>query len=42
MARKHTIVFDLKYDGIGEGGTGVLTVAGREMSDKGWFVILRL
>jgi arylsulfatase len=33
-AGKHTIVFDFKYDGPGpgKGGTGVLTVDGRELS----------
>jgi len=31
---KHTIVFDFKYDGpgFGKGGTGVLSVDGRELS----------
>ena len=33
---KHTLVFDFKYDGPGpgKGGTGVLTVDGRELSRK--------
>lgn len=33
---KHTIVFDFKYDGpgLGKGGTGVLSVDGREFSRK--------
>lgn len=33
---KHTIVFDFKYDGpgAGKGGTGVLTVDGRELARK--------
>jgi hypothetical protein len=33
---KHTIVFDFKYDGPGpaKGGTGVLTVDGKELSRK--------
>src|SRR5262249_10935609 len=33
---KHTIVFDFKYDGpgAGKGGTGVLTVDGKEMANK--------
>ena len=33
---KHTIVFDFKYDGPGpgKGGTGVLTVDGKEMARK--------
>jgi arylsulfatase A-like enzyme len=33
---KHTIVFDFKYDGPGpgKGGTGVLTVDGKELSHK--------
>ena len=31
---KHTIVFDFKYDGpgLGKGGTGVLTVDGKEVA----------
>jgi hypothetical protein len=31
---KHTIVFDFKYDGpaLGKGGTGVLSVDGKELS----------
>ncbi len=35
-AGKHTLVFDFKYDGPGpgKGGTGVLTVDGRELSRK--------
>jgi arylsulfatase len=33
---KHTIVFDFKYDGPGpgKGGTGVLTVDGKEVAKK--------
>ena len=33
---KHTIVFDFKYDGpgFGKGGTGVLTVDGKEVASK--------
>jgi hypothetical protein len=33
---KHTIVFDFKYDGPGpgKGGTGVLTVDGKEWANK--------
>ncbi len=33
---KHTIVFDFKYDGPGpgKGGTGVLTVDGKELARK--------
>jgi hypothetical protein len=33
---KHTIVFDFKYDGpgAGKGGTGVLTVDGKELARK--------
>ena len=33
---KHTIVFDFKYDGPGpgKGGTGVLTVDGKEWASK--------
>ena len=33
---KHTIVFDFKYDGPGlaKGGTGVLSVDGKELSRK--------
>ncbi|MFZ1134160.1 MAG: arylsulfatase, partial [Candidatus Korobacteraceae bacterium] len=33
---KHTIVFDFKYDGpgVGKGGTGVLTVDGKEVDRK--------
>jgi hypothetical protein len=33
---KHTIVFDFKYDGpgLGKGGTGVLTVDGKEVARK--------
>ena len=33
---KHTIVFDFKYDGPGpgKGGTGVLTVDGKELAKK--------
>lgn len=33
---KHTIVFDFKYDGPGpgKGGTGVLSVDGRELAKK--------
>ena len=33
---KHTIVFDFKYDGpgIGKGGTGVLTVDGKEFAQQ--------
>ncbi len=33
---KHTIVFDFKYDGpgVGKGGTGVLTVDGKEVARK--------
>ena len=33
---KHTIVFDFKYDGpgVGKGGTGVLTVDGKEVERK--------
>jgi arylsulfatase len=33
---KHTIVFDFKYDGpgLGKGGTGVLTVDGKELARK--------
>ena len=31
---KHTLVFDFKYDGPGKGGTGVLTVDGRELAKK--------
>lgn len=33
---KHTIVFDFKYDGpgLGKGGTGVLSVDGRELSKQ--------
>jgi arylsulfatase A-like enzyme len=33
---KHTIVFDFKYDGpgVGKGGTGVLTIDGREVARK--------
>ena len=33
---KHTIVFDFKYDGPGpgKGGTGVLTVDGKELANK--------
>ncbi len=36
QAGKHTLVFDFKYDGPGpgKGGTGVLTVDGRELSRK--------
>ena len=35
-AGKHTIVFDFKYDGPGpaKGGTGVLTVDGKEVARK--------
>ena len=35
-AGKHTIVFDFKYDGpgLGKGGTGVLTVDGKEVARK--------
>jgi arylsulfatase A-like enzyme len=35
-AGKHTIVFDFKYDGpgLGKGGTGVLTVYGKEVARK--------
>jgi arylsulfatase len=35
-AGKHTIVFDFKYDGpgIGKGGTGVLSVDGKEVARK--------
>jgi arylsulfatase A-like enzyme len=35
-AGKHTIVFDFKYDGpgAGKGGTGVLTVDGKELARK--------
>ena len=35
-AGKHTIVFDFKYDGpgFGKGGTGVLTVDGREVASQ--------
>ena len=33
---KHTIVFDFKYDGpgFGKGGTGVLSVDGKEVDSK--------
>jgi arylsulfatase len=33
---KHTIVFDFKYDGpgLGKGGTGVLSVDGKEVARK--------
>jgi len=33
---KHTIVFDFKYDGpgVGKGGTGVLSVDGKEVDRK--------
>ena len=33
---KHTIVFDFKYDGpgFGKGGTGVLSVDGKEVAKK--------
>ena len=33
---KHTIVFDFKYDGpgFGKGGTGILTVDGKEVANK--------
>ena len=33
---KHTLVFDFKYDGpgFGKGGTGVLTVDGKEVASK--------
>ena len=33
---KHTIVFDFKYDGpgFGKGGTGVLSVDGKEVASK--------
>ena len=33
---KHTIVFDFKYDGpgLGKGGTGVMSVDGKEVSRK--------
>ena len=33
---KHTLVFDFKYDGPGpgKGGTGVLTVDGKELAKK--------
>jgi hypothetical protein len=33
---KHTVVFDFKYDGpgVGKGGTGVLTVDGKEVDRK--------
>ena len=33
---KHTIVFDFKYDGpgLGKGGTGVLTVDGKELATQ--------
>ena len=33
---KHTIVFDFKYEGpgLGKGGTGVLTVDGKELSQQ--------
>ena len=33
---KHTIVFDFKYDGPGmaKGGTGVLSVDGKEVAKK--------
>jgi arylsulfatase len=33
---KHTIVFDFKYDGpgLGKGGTGVLSVDGKEVDNK--------
>ena len=33
---KHTIVFDFKYDGpgLGKGGTGVMTVDGKEVARK--------
>ena len=33
---KHTIVFDFKYDGpgFGKGGTGVLSVDGKEVANK--------
>jgi arylsulfatase A-like enzyme len=36
MAGKHTLVFDFKYDGPGmaKGGTGVLSVDGKELSRK--------
>ena len=35
-AGKHTIVFDFKYDGpgLGKGGTGVLSVDGKEVARK--------
>jgi hypothetical protein len=33
-AGKHTIIFDFKYDGVGKGGTGVLTVDGEEVDRK--------
>jgi arylsulfatase len=35
-AGKHTIIFDFKYDGpgVGKGGTGVLTVDGKEVDRK--------
>jgi hypothetical protein len=35
-AQGHTIVFDFKYDGpgLGKGGTGVLTVDGKEVARK--------
>jgi hypothetical protein len=35
-AGKHTLVFDFKYDGqgLGKGGTGVLTVDGKEVARK--------
>ena len=33
---KHTIVFDFKYDGpgMGKGGTGVLSVDGKQAASK--------
>ena len=35
-AGKHTLVFDFKYDGpgFGKGGTGVLSVDGKEVANK--------
>lgn len=35
-AGKHTLVFDFKYDGpgLGKGGTGVLTIDGKEIAKK--------